>query len=124
MKSIEIEKRRNNIVLHGVCEKVQTSITNLGDLLDKVFTKTPDQELVEEILKEGLKIDASRHIEEVQRIGRYVAGKIVLSEFASGLLKPVMKFSSVLTTSKIAMNTRKYTLHLILPESSNSWIRI
>ena len=32
--------------------------------------------MIEEILKDGLKLDASRHIEEVQHIGRYTPGKI------------------------------------------------
>src|SRR6476661_6640740 len=31
--------------------------------------------MVEEILKTGLKLDATRHIEAVQRIGKYEAGK-------------------------------------------------
>jgi len=32
--------------------------------------------MIEELLKIGLWLDASRHIEEVQRIGRFVQGKI------------------------------------------------
>jgi hypothetical protein len=32
--------------------------------------------MIEEILKVGLRLDATRHIEEVQRIGRYTEGKI------------------------------------------------
>lgn len=75
-ESIEIDKRRNNIVFHGVKEQGPVEVMNLDDLLVSDFAKTPDQELVEEILKVGLRIDASRHIEEVQRIGRYDSGKI------------------------------------------------
>jgi len=38
--------------------------------------KSPDQEMVEEILRVGLRLDASRHIEEIQRIGWFTAGKV------------------------------------------------
>ena len=72
-ETMEIEKRRNNIVFHGVKE---TEVTKLDSLGDNVLEKSPDLELVEEILKSGLRLDASRHIEEVQRIGRYTRGKI------------------------------------------------
>ena len=75
-ESIEIETRKNNIIFHGVKEQGQAEVVNRDVLLLSDFAKTPDHELVEEILKGGLKIDASRHIEEVQRIGRYVAGKV------------------------------------------------
>jgi hypothetical protein len=70
-ETLEIEKMKHNIVLHGVKENVVA----LEDLANNVLGKSPDQELVEEILKSGLLLDATRHIEEVQRIGRYQDGK-------------------------------------------------
>ena len=66
-ESMEIEKRRTNLIFHGVKE---SGVVSLDD-----FSKHPDQEMIEEILKTGLRLDASRHIEEIQRIGRFVAGK-------------------------------------------------
>jgi PHD-finger len=71
-ESLEIEKRKNNIVFHGVKEADVVSLESL-ELND--FGKTADQEMIEEVLKTGLRLDASRHIEEVYRIGKYVAGK-------------------------------------------------
>ena len=68
-EQLEIDKRKNNLVFHGVKEPglVPLDLSNIG--------KHPDQELVEEILKDGLRLDATRHIQEVQRIGRYDPGK-------------------------------------------------
>jgi hypothetical protein len=39
------------------------------------FGKTLDQEITKEVLKKGLRLDASCHIDEVYRIGKYVVGK-------------------------------------------------
>lgn len=64
-EQLEIEKRKNNIVVHGLPD-VETMI-----VLDGSDGKTKDQEVVEELLKSGLKIDATRHIVEVGRIGKY-----------------------------------------------------
>jgi len=72
-ESMEIEKRKNNIVFHGLKE---AEVVNLDDLDIAEFGKTADQEFVEELLRKGLRLDATRHIEEVQRIGRFVAGRI------------------------------------------------
>ena len=71
-ESMEIERRKNNLVFHGVKESV-TPLVNFDQLGS---TKSEDQELVEELLKSGLRLDATRHIEGVQRIGRFVQGKI------------------------------------------------
>lgn len=70
-EALEMEKRRANIVFHGIKESVVTLDQLGGNILDK----SPDQDAVEEILKTGLRLDATRHIEEVQRIGRYTEGK-------------------------------------------------
>jgi hypothetical protein len=70
-EALEIEKRRSNLVFHGLKE----TVVSLDQIGDTVLDKSPDQEMVEEVLKAGLRLDASRHLEEVQRIGRYVEGK-------------------------------------------------
>ena len=63
-----IEKRKNNLIFYGMKE---------SEILSLDFdTKHPDQEMIEEVLKSGLKLDASRHIEEVQRIGRLSKEKL------------------------------------------------
>jgi hypothetical protein len=67
-ESLEIEKRKSNLIFHGV--KESESVQQDSD------EKHPDSIMIDEILKVGLKMDASRHIEEVSRIGRYVAGKV------------------------------------------------
>ncbi len=36
----------------------------------------PDYQMIEEILKVGLKLDSKRHIEDVCRIGKFVEGKL------------------------------------------------
>jgi hypothetical protein len=70
-EALEIEKRKHNIVFHGIKE----TIVPLESVVSGDLEKSPDQEMVEELLKAGLRLDASRHIEEVQRIGRYQEGK-------------------------------------------------
>jgi hypothetical protein len=70
-EAMEIEKRRNNVVFHGVKENV-VALEDLGNI---ELGKSPDQETAEEILRAGLRLDATRHVEEVLRIGRYVEGK-------------------------------------------------
>jgi hypothetical protein len=70
-EAMEVEKRKNNIVFHGVKETIVT----LEEIGSTELGKSPDQEMVEEILRVGLRLDATRHIEEVQRIGRYIDGK-------------------------------------------------
>ena len=69
-ETLEIEKRKHNIVFHGIKE----TVIPLEDVRNELG-KSPDQELVEEILKSGLRLDASRHIEQVERIGRFQEGK-------------------------------------------------
>jgi hypothetical protein len=65
-ENIEIDKRKNNLIFHGVKESGDGDLTG----------KHPDLLMVEEILGCGLKLDASRHVEEVSRVGRFVDGKI------------------------------------------------
>lgn len=66
-ESLEIDKRKCNLVFHGVKESGP-------DSLDKEMM-SPDQDFVEEILKVGLHLDASRHMEKIQRIGKHSEGK-------------------------------------------------
>lgn len=102
-EQMEIEKRKNNLVFHGMKEPgvISLDTTDLG-------SKHPDQELVEEVLKTGLRLDATRHIEEVQRIGKYVPGKcrplrvkIKTYESKVEILKRAAELKSVDTFAKI-----------------------
>lgn len=68
-ESMEIEKRKTNLIFYGVKECEVLNLDNLN-------VKHPDQEMIEEIMKTGLNVDASRHIDDVQRIGRFVTGKL------------------------------------------------
>ena len=70
-EALEVEKRKHNIVFHGIKE----TVVPLESVASGDLDKSPDQEMVEELLRVGLRLDASRHIEEVQRIGRYQNGK-------------------------------------------------
>jgi len=56
-EAMEIEKRKTNIVFHGVKE----SVVPLEAVGRDEFTKSPDQELVEEVMRGGLRLDATRH---------------------------------------------------------------
>ena len=67
-ESQEIERRKVNLVFHGVKELHRAKPEDDG--------KEHDREMIEEILRVGLKLDPSRHIEEVYRIGRYDGVKI------------------------------------------------
>lgn len=69
-ESMEIEMRKTNLIFYGVKE------CDVLDLDYSLNVKSPDQEKVEEVMKAGLRIDASRHIDDVQRIGRFVNGKV------------------------------------------------
>jgi phosphopantetheine adenylyltransferase len=78
-ESIEIDKRKCNIIIHGIKEG---------------STKT-DMEIVHEVLGTGLKLDATKHTEEVHRIGietnadkvRPIRVKITSLEGRSEILK-------------------------------------
>ena len=59
-ESLEIEKRKNNLIFHGVKET-----DGVGDL-----------DYIAEILKDGLQMYADRHITEVSRVGKYVNDKV------------------------------------------------
>lgn len=75
-ESIEIEKRKGNLILHGVKELHRQNPEDDGNEHDRC--------MIEEILKVGLKMDYSRHIEEVFRIGRYDEAKI-----KEGKIRPI-----------------------------------
>ena len=61
-EGLEIEKKKNNLIFFGIKEN--------DSLSDKV--------VICEILSEGLKLDGSRHVEEVFRVGRFSAEKFDL----------------------------------------------
>src|SRR6267154_179082 len=67
-ESIEIDKRKGNLIFHGVKELHRAESGDDGIDHDRL--------MIEEILKAGLKMDPTRHVEEVLRIGRYDEGKI------------------------------------------------
>ncbi len=75
-EGLEIERRKGNLVLHGVKETLREKPEDDG--------KEQDREMVEEILRKGLKMDPTRHVEEVFRIGRYDEGKI-----KDGKIRPI-----------------------------------
>lgn len=60
-ESLEIEKRRGNLVFHGVKED-----------FGKEETNEDAKQLIDEIIGTALKMDPSRHIESVSRIGKRV----------------------------------------------------
>ena len=66
-ETLEIEKRKGNLVFHGLKEGKDSNDTN---------EKPHDWQMVEELLRNGLKLDPSRHVDEVTRIGRSAEGKI------------------------------------------------
>jgi hypothetical protein len=68
-EKLEIEKRRNNLVFHGVEESVKDNASN-----DSV--NDSDAQKIETILKSGLNLDSSRHVSLVTRIGRYSTDKV------------------------------------------------
>lgn len=61
-KALEIEKRKNNLIVHG--------------LKDWKEIEGEDRALIEDMLSTGLNIDAVRHIEKVTRLGQFVENKI------------------------------------------------
>jgi len=65
-EKMEIEKRKQNLVVWGLKENDTTS--------DE--PKSKDIEAVKEMLKSGLKVDADKHVLEVQRIGKFEQGKV------------------------------------------------
>ena len=64
----EIDRRKGNLILHGVKELHKEKPEDDGI--------EHDRQMVEEILRIGLKLDPTRHIEEVHRIGRYDEAKV------------------------------------------------
>ena len=59
-EKLETEKRKNILIFFGIKEN--------GTMSDK--------DTVDEILREGLKFDSSRDVEEVSRVGRFFSDKI------------------------------------------------
>lgn len=81
-ESMEIEKRKMNLVFHGIKESAQRDVSE-GEL-------DPDCAMLEEIFSSGLKMDIKRHIEDgtVSRIGKFTEGKtrplrVKITSFAS-----------------------------------------
>lgn len=74
-EKMEIERRKSNIIIHGIKEEGIVRLDDIARELDEGIVSR-EQSLVEEILKEGLKLDATRHIEEVKRIGRFKEGVV------------------------------------------------
>ena len=65
-EQIEIEKRKQNVVMWGLSENGTDEASCEG---------TKDTEAVKEVIMEGLNIDADRHVIQVQRIGKFVVGR-------------------------------------------------
>ena len=64
-EELEIEKRKNNLIFFGI---KAFGIKENGTMSDK--------DTVDEILRERLKFDSSRHVEDVSRVGRFSSDKI------------------------------------------------
>ena len=62
-EKLEIERRRSNIVIHGLKDSREDAQQEI------------DGNAVKKVINEGLKLDAQRHVEEVYRIGKFNAGK-------------------------------------------------
>ena len=75
-ESHEIDRRKGNLILHGVKEFHREKPEDDG--------REHDRQMTEEILRVGLQLDPSRHIEEVFRIGRYDEAKI-----KDGKIRPI-----------------------------------
>lgn len=67
-EKVEIDRRKGNIIIWNVKESDVDDEREVG--------VSPDTEMAKEILRDGLRMDAERHIDEVGRIGRYQAGKM------------------------------------------------
>jgi len=65
-ESLEIERRKGNLIFHGVKERGKPEDDG----------NEHDRAMIEDILKVGLKLDPSRHVEEIFRIGRYDETKV------------------------------------------------
>jgi PHD-finger len=59
-EDMEIERRKYNVIFHGVVEDVNMS----------------DADIIKHVVSNGLKLDHTRHIEEITRIGKTVNGKV------------------------------------------------
>ena len=59
-ESLEIEKRKTNLIFHFVKET-----DGVGD-----------RDYIEEVLKDGLQMDADRNITEISMVGKYVKDKV------------------------------------------------
>jgi hypothetical protein len=59
-EDLEIERRKYNLIFHGVVEDETMS----------------DADIIKHVVSHGLKLDHTRHIEEITRIGKTVNGKV------------------------------------------------
>ena len=57
---MKLKREKDNLIFFGIKKN--------GTMSDK--------DTVDEILREGLKLDSSRHVEEVSRVGRFSSDKI------------------------------------------------
>ena len=111
-EAMEIERRKNNIVFHGI-KDWKEAVVSLDELGSRDLQRSPDQEVVEEILKAGLHLDATRHIVEVQRIGRYVEGK---SRPLRVRVKTVEAKNEVLKRARDLKNVEEFKHIFIAPD--------
>jgi hypothetical protein len=65
-EKLEIERRKSNLIFHGVKEITQPGSEGVDS----------DYETAMEIIASGLHLDARKHVEEVQRIGKFAPDKI------------------------------------------------
>lgn len=94
-ESLEIEKRKGNLIFHGVKEMIRTQSDDDGN--------EHDRQMIEEILRVGLKMDPSRHISEVSRIGRYDEEKI-----KDGKIRPIrVKVATVESKAEILKRAKE-----------------
>jgi len=96
-ETLEIERRKNNIVIHGVTEE----------------DAEKDVEEVADIFASGLCLDFVRHVDKVVRIGRYVDGKkrpvrLTLKSFESR--------KEILTRAKQLKDIEKFKRMFITPD--------
>src|SRR6266568_5023925 len=74
-ENLDIESRKCNLIFHGVKEMDEGGEDSEVDN-DSHCADHQDRHMLEEILRVGMKLDASRHIEAVSRIGKFVERKL------------------------------------------------
>lgn len=96
-ESLEIERRKYNLVIHGIPE----------ESLEK------DKEELAEILGSGLSIDPDRHVEMMMRLGRVSEGKLRPLRIK---LKTMEGRKEILTRAKNLRNIDRYKRLFITPD--------